>query len=328
MINFRYHLASLIAVFLALGLGIVAGSTFVSPETVRALSGTLKTIDASNRTLQDENNALAQTNRALLQFAQASRDAMVQGKLTGLPVVVVSFDSTPGAELSQMGSTLVLAGARLQGSIQLSSNLALADDASRQQAAIALGVGQSSADVLQATLVRELTDALSGRTPGVLQRLIDAGLASKGPGVAGDSPQPPAALATLGTAVVILTPAQTQPGAKPAPDLGRTVMLPLVRALSAAPVPLLAVGEDGSSPLPVLSPIRQDSSLRVVTVDNADLATGQAAVVLGLAAVSTSGLWGAYGSGPGAGAPLPTPLSTPAVSSTATAGPTPTPSKR
>ena len=36
MINFRYHLASLIAVFLALGLGIVAGSTFVSPETVRA----------------------------------------------------------------------------------------------------------------------------------------------------------------------------------------------------------------------------------------------------------------------------------------------------
>lgn len=306
MINFRYHLASLIAVFLALGLGIVAGSTFVSPETVRALNNSLRRIDNSNKDLQTQNDALAQTNRDLLRYAEASRNLLVQGKLAGKPAVLVSFDTTPGGETSQMAATLVAAGARLEGTLALSSNLALPDDASRGQAATVVGGGTSGAEALQAALARQVSDALSGKAPGVLQRLIDAGLASRGPGVAGDAQQPPATLATPGTAIVVLAPAQLPAGAKPVPDLAKTIILPVIRALSAAQAPV-AVGEDGSSPLPLLAQIRQDSSLRVVTVDTVDQPMGQAAVVLGLAAALTTNAWGAYGSGPGASAPLPTP---------------------
>ena len=69
----------------------------------------------------------------------------------------------------------------------------------------------------------------------------------------------------------------------------------------------MAVGEDGSSSLPLLAQIRQDSSLRVVTVDTVDQPMGQAAVVLGLAEALSTNIWGAYGSGPGASAPLPSP---------------------
>ena len=47
MINFRYDLAILIAVFLALGLGILTGSTFVSPATVRALLPLARTSHSS-----------------------------------------------------------------------------------------------------------------------------------------------------------------------------------------------------------------------------------------------------------------------------------------
>ena len=306
MINFRYHLASLIAVFLALGLGIVAGSTFVSPETVRALNNSLRRIDNSNRDLQTQNDALARTNRDLLRYAEASRNLLVLGKLAGKPVVLVSFDTTPGSETSQMATTLVAAGARLEGTLSLSSNLALADDASRGQAATVVGGGASGAEALQAALVRQVSDALSGKTPGVLQRLIDAGLASQAPGVAGDAQQPPATIATPGTAVVFLAPTQPPAGAKPAPDLAKTIILPVIRALSAAQAPV-AVGEGGSSPLPLLAQIRQDSSLRVVTVDTVDQPMGQAAVVLGLAQALTANAWGASGSGPGASAPLPTP---------------------
>jgi hypothetical protein len=306
VINFRYHLASLIAVFLALGLGIVAGSTFVSPETVRALNNSLRRIDNSNKDLQTQNDALAQTNRDLLRYAEASRNLLVQGKLAGKPVVLVSFDTTPGSETSQMATTLVAAGARLQGTLTLSSNLALADDASRGQAATVVGGGLSGTEALQAALARQVSDALAGKTPGVLQRLIDAGLATRGPGVAGDAQQPPATLAIPGTAVIFLAPAQPAAGAKPGPDLAKTVILPVIRALSSAQAPV-AVGEDGSSPLPLLAQIRQDSSLRVVTVDTVDQPMGQAAVVLGLAEALKTNAWGAYGSGPGASGPLPTP---------------------
>jgi hypothetical protein len=306
VINFRYHLASLIAVFLALGLGIVAGSTFVSPETVRALNNSLRRIDTSNKDLQTQNDSLAQTNRDLLRYAESSRNLLVQGKLAGRPTVLVSFDTTPGSETSQMASTLVAAGVRLEGTVVLSSNLALADDASRQQAATVVGGGISGAEALQTALARQLSDALAGKSPGIVQRLIDVGLASRGPGVAGDAQQPPASLAPPGAAVVFLAPAQPVPGAKPGPDLARTIILPIVRGLSSAQV-LVAVAEDGSSPLPVLAPIRQDSSLRVVTADTVDRPMGQAAVVLGLAEALSTNAWGAYGSGAGASAPLPTP---------------------
>jgi len=316
VINFRYHLASLIAVFLALGLGIVAGSTFVSPETVRALNHSLRRIDTSNKDLQTQNDALAQTNRDLLRYAEFSRNLLVQGKLAGKPVVLVSFDTTPGSETSQMATALVAAGAKLQGTLTLSSNLALADDASRGQAATVVGGGLSGTEALQAALARQVSDALAGKTPGVLQRLIDAGLATRGPGVAGDAQEPPAALATPGTAVIFLAPAQTVATAKPGPDLAKAIVLPVIRALSSAQVPVV-VGEDGS-PLPLLAQVRQDSSLRVVTVDTVDQPMGQAAVVLGLAEALSTNAWGAYGSGPGASAPLPTPP--------APATPTPSPS--
>jgi hypothetical protein len=169
-----------------------------------------------------------------------------------------------------------------------------------------VGGGISGAEALQAALARQLGDALAGKSPGVVQRLIDAGLASRGPGVAGEAQLPPASLAAPGAAVILLAPAQPVPGTKPAPDLARTIILPIVRGLSSAQV-LVAVGEDGSSPLPVLAPIRQDSSLRVVTADTVDQPMGQAAVVLGLAEAVSTNAWGAYGSGPGASGPLPTP---------------------
>jgi hypothetical protein len=310
LINFRYHLATLIAVFLALGLGVVAGSTFISPATVSALQRSLQALDARDRALEDNNNLLAGQNRTLMQYAQASRDLMVRDVLKGRPVLLLSFDSTPGAETAEVATTLVEAGARLEGSIILSSNLALPDDPSRQQVATTIGVTASTSDAVASALVRALADTLSGRAPGLFQRLLDAGLVTKGSGVTPDAAQPPASLPTQGSSLVILAPLQPQGTPKSSPDLGRTLILPLVRALSATSIPL-AVGEDGSTALAVLTLLRQDSTLHVVTVDGADTPMGQAAIVLGLQRAA-SGVWGSYGSGAGA-VPLPSPAPTPSA---------------
>ena len=48
MINFRFHLASLIAVFLALAIGIVMGSTVVKEATVKGLRSEIHRVERSS----------------------------------------------------------------------------------------------------------------------------------------------------------------------------------------------------------------------------------------------------------------------------------------
>ena len=115
-------------------------------------------------------------------------------------------------------------------------------------------------------------------------------------------------------------PPPPQAGSKPAPDVGRTLILATVRSLSATSV-LLAVGEDGTEPLAVLGPIRQESGLHVVTADNVDSPAGQAAVALGLQQAAAANLWGSYGFGAGATSALPPVLPPPASPVSATATP-------
>ena len=302
MITLRHHLASLIAVFLALGLGVVAGSTFISPVTVKALSASINRLDARDRALEAQNNQLNQTNGQLQQALTTSRDIMVQGRLAGRPVDLISFESTPASETSDVASTIAAAGARLQSSVVLSNRLGLADDASRTQVATGLGLTDTSTGALQADVVQKLADALSGRVPG-LEKWVSAGLAKT---TTVPNPLPLASVATAGSVILILAPAAPQPGPA-APDLGRLLIVPLVRSLNLSSA-VVAIGEDGSANLPVLAPIRADATLRVVTADGTDTPLGQAGLVLGLAQAISTGVYGNFGLGAGAGAPLPSPL--------------------
>lgn len=315
MISLRQHLISLIAVFLALGLGVVAGSTFISPVTVSALKKSIDALDRRDQALEAQNNQLNQSNGVLSQFSAVARDLLVHNTLAGRPAVLVSFDATPGSDTSAMAAALAEAGTHLQGSVVLSSNLALPDDASRQQVAAAVGVTAGPGDALATALVHQLAGALSGTSPGIFSRLQAQGLAKLNNA---PFPVPAAQLATLGSVVIILAPAVPQPGAKVTADVGRSLILPLLRALSGTT--LVAVAEDGAVGLPVLTPIRQDVTLKVVTADGVDAPMGQAAVILGLVAAA-EGTWGDYGTGPGATSLLPGTVPVQPVSPTAAASP-------
>lgn len=305
MITLRQHLISLIAVFLALGLGVIAGTTLISPATVRALNHTLDGLKAQENAAEATNAALGQEVGGLTAWAAAARDRMVAGTLTGRPAVVLSFDTTPAAETTAVVNTLVEAGARVEGSIVLKSELGLPDDTSRQQVGAALGLTGSATDVA-AALVSRLADALSGRSAGALGKLVSAGLATAQTVPSGVAP---AALASPGSEIVILAPVQAAPvpGQKTPPDLAKALIVPLAESLTTTTT-LLAIAEDGSSSLPVLSEVRGNPAIRAVTVDGVDTATGQADVALGLQDAA-AGVWGDYGTGPGATDPLPTPLS-------------------
>ena len=64
MINFRFHLVSLVAVFLALGLGILVGSTVVDQKIVDRLDSEINSVRKENSERKAANKQLAEGERA------------------------------------------------------------------------------------------------------------------------------------------------------------------------------------------------------------------------------------------------------------------------
>ncbi|MGH9267458.1 MAG: copper transporter [Acidimicrobiales bacterium] len=298
MITFRYYIVTLMAVFLALGLGVLAGTTFIPPATVAALKRSFDRVDRANERLRSTVETLDRRNQRLSQFTAATRALVVRDVLKDHPVVLVVMESTPEEAVAAVGDVLLASGGRLEGSIELSDRLDGQGGPQRRLLALALEAPTEDPEALRILLVEQMAGALSGRSPGAFQRLVDASLARVRE-LPGATPRPPAALAAPGSAIVILSPGpRRQPGV-----LAEGVLAPLVRSLSAASV-LVAVGEAGSERLGLVRLIRREPGLRVVTVDGTEAPVGQAALVLGLRA-GVEGRFGHYGSGEGASGMVP-----------------------
>lgn len=295
MINFRYHVVSVVAVFLALGLGVLVGSSFIAEGTVKFLEATQRRLEDTNDNLKNDNGDLEDRVDALSGFAEAGRDSLVKSVLQNRPVLVVRFDGTPDEVIQEVVLTLQKAGARIDGIYRFSDNLDGSSDSRRRQ--IALALESSATDpALHTTLVDRLAATLSGQTPGMLQRLLTAGLAEQ-ESVEGVEARPPAEVASAGTAIVLVN------GEPDGEDgLETQFSLPLIRALSLTTV--VAVGEVGSDVMEVAGPLREDPELKVVTVDGVNSPVGQAALVLGVQG-ALNGRFGHYGSGKGASSLLP-----------------------
>ena len=64
MINLRYHIVSVVAVFLALGIGLALGSTFVDSILVNELEDQVNQLDvAQEEAVELKNQAIAERDR-------------------------------------------------------------------------------------------------------------------------------------------------------------------------------------------------------------------------------------------------------------------------
>ncbi|MFN8028596.1 MAG: copper transporter, partial [Acidimicrobiia bacterium] len=57
MINFRFHVVSLIAIFLALALGVVIGAGVIDRGVVNTLNDRLDSVEAKSDRIKTENDA-------------------------------------------------------------------------------------------------------------------------------------------------------------------------------------------------------------------------------------------------------------------------------
>lgn len=293
MITFRYHVVTLVAVFMAIGLGVLFGATFIDQNIVSGLEAAQVRLGTRNETLRKRILELEKQSEALTAFASSVRDQVVTGALDGRPVVLLSLDSTPGDVRDAVEATLALAGARFVGRLTLAEELDLQSEDARRRLAAALGTTSTQPVALSELLVAQISGELAGRNPPVIQKLIDSGL------IGGQlSPvTPPAEGQPVAGSVAVLVAGGSSK------ELNDRLLIPLVESLAEGSV-VAAVAEPGPDE-EILRPLR-DRSIQVVTVDNAETAVSQAALATGLRS-AVAGQFGAYGTGEGATTILPSP---------------------
>lgn len=118
MINFRYHVVSLTAVFLALAVGLVLGSTVLNGPTLDALESRVNTLGRDNNQLRDQVSAMENELEREQDFAVEAAPMLLAGELTGDRTTLLVL---PGGEdyADGVAETLQLAGATVVGRVQL-----------------------------------------------------------------------------------------------------------------------------------------------------------------------------------------------------------------
>ena len=113
MIDFRYHLVSLISVFLALALGIVVGTTKLNGKVLDDLRGQVNALKNDKHTLQTNERSLQQQLRAGDRFVTDVTPRLVSGVLDGESVVLVSTTNAPSGVKNNLQEMLEAAGVKV-----------------------------------------------------------------------------------------------------------------------------------------------------------------------------------------------------------------------
>src|SRR4029078_7386217 len=115
MINFRFHLVSLIAVFLAMGLGILVGSTVVDQVIVDRLDREISNVSHESNQIKSENSQLKDQVSKLDNFLRKSSAYAVQGRLAAVPVAIVAEKGIDSDAVGAVLASVRAAGANVPG---------------------------------------------------------------------------------------------------------------------------------------------------------------------------------------------------------------------
>ncbi|MBX9245292.1 copper transporter [Actinotalea ferrariae] len=327
MIDFRYHLVSLISVFLALAVGIALGAGPLKETIGDTLTGQVEQLRAEKEDLRaqlDETSTdLAQSEAA---FAASAPD-LLDGVLAGRRVAVVQVGEVLPEARDQVVERLGQAGATVSATVQVTE---LWDDPEqrsfRQGIAGSLvqwldpvpaedaGTGTELAEALiQSLVTAEPTDpdVVGANAVTVMDLLVESGLVTVGDG----------GVSTPADAVVVLagptvSAAEVQEAAEATPEEQEPEAQELADARLTSAAQIARAAQDRSNGAVVgggevtdgtlVQRVRQDeaASGRLSTVESVHTLVGQVSVPLALSA-RIGGTVGHYGTTEGATAPVP-----------------------
>lgn len=303
MIDFRYHLVSIVSIFLALAVGIVLGAGPLKEDIGNRLTQETSALRTEKSQLRTELDAEKRGTAARDAFSAAVAPAIMRGALTGKVVALVV---APGADADLVKNTtaaLATAGAKVGSTITLTD--AWADPAKRtfrgtlanQLAALVKApLAANSPDQLAATvLARSIlggTDQSTVRVDPSASAALDGLLAGDLVKVSPDQIVPSSGVVFLGGPVKGSTPQDTEARLATYVQLARS----LDAAGSGVVVATVSNTTDATLSADLVAAVRKDSDAVKVasTVDDGDLPMGQTTLVLALAQQYSGGL-GQYG---------------------------------
>jgi hypothetical protein len=315
VIDFRYHLVSLIAVFLAIALGIVIGTTALNEPILADIKNQVSDLEGDKRSLEDRTQQLQAQLNTSEAFDEAIAPALVDGTLSGSSVllVVTNEDVAPDT-VDQVTALIGEAGGTVTGTLNLRPEYSDPSSSSALQgyvtgSGLPTGVQLPEVDdagqLVGALLAQVLMIPPTGVAPdGVAVSSVLAGLSALDVLTPeGDS------VAPADYAVVLTAGAFTGDDAA---ERNATVA-ELVAALDSAGSGAVVAGDAASAAENgLVGLIRADPTLSaaVSTVDNVDTAAGQISTVLALGQEG-EGTSGKYGTGEDTQPVPPVPAATP-----------------
>lgn len=127
MIDFRYHLVSIVAIFLSLAIGLVLGASFLQDPLLRNLKSQTSQLATEKQSLRNEKQALENQVKGEGQFTQSLAPQLVADRLRGESVVFVAAPGADGQILDQTTKMAQTAGATVTGRVSIQGKF-LEDD--------------------------------------------------------------------------------------------------------------------------------------------------------------------------------------------------------
>lgn len=266
----RYHVISLVAVLLALGIGILLGTTLVERgliaeqrSEIDSLRETFSEIRETNREMHDELNTYQG-------FALQASPFLISGRLEGRQVALVDKLGVDDILEAAIRETVAKAG----GSVSLVITLAGPEVYESPPVAEALaqlyGLPAEPGPLIERTMAEVAGQLATASNPALLQELDRLGVIHFSGELAGPV-----------SAAVMVADAEGD-----APELSERYDLPLIAASIGFGFQLVGVGTDGAA-IPVLESYRRNG---ISTVAGVDTIPGQVALVMVL-----EGKTGSYG---------------------------------
>ncbi|MBM7080889.1 MULTISPECIES: copper transporter [Micromonospora] len=300
MINFRYHVVSLTAVFLALAIGLVVGTAALNGPVADSLKETVNSLRKDNQQMRQSVNSLQKELDMEEDFAAEMALIILPGKLTGKRVMVLSLPT--GREHTEgVLKMLQTAGATVTGRVDIQDKfvnpdnntglMELAVTAARPTApASALPGNGNGVETSSALLASVLLDRPQGTPPvtdadrrAVLAAYVNAGYLTSEEKVTGPAE---AVVVVSGQPYVDKDSAKKDESVvKIAEQFDRTGAI--------------VVGGNGSAGGNLVAVVRGDPVLAqtISTVDNANTVQGQLVTSLALVQQLTEKRTGQYGVG-------------------------------
>jgi hypothetical protein len=302
VISFRYHLVSIVAVFLALAVGIVVGTTALNGPVTTDLRKQVNTLKGERADLAKQVKTLQNQVDNAGQFATTFGSQLVTGTLKDKSVLLIGLPGATTGTQDGIAAELTAAGATITGHLQLAHDYVDQSGASNLSSLVTGSlhpVGLTLPETSDARLLGAATLAyvlLGSGQPTDLKSVLSAFSASHLITSDPKGIEPAKMVVVVGTGTIAKD------------DYVGAAEVDLVNALQSKGGQVVVAGDTGSAlGGGVVALVRSSAAKAAVsTVDNANSAFGQVSTTLALADAANSRV-GHYGTAPGADALFPTP---------------------